>query len=460
VTIRLRVSLWYAALLALTFLLLASLLYYTLERELLLEVDRWLAPFGDHVLRSLDGQGDPSSPISAPDSALAPFGSPGVFVELLDPNGKPIARSPMLGGKTVPVTDSAFASAWWGSTSSLTTALDGQRYRAMLRPIPGQDEPRGFILVVHSLQEEDATLARLRLLLLAGGSLGLLLAVAGGWLIVHRGLRPIEEITQTARAIALSKGFSRRLQVGRSRDEVGRLAITFNEMLASLEEAHVAQRRFVADASHELRSPLTSIRSNIDILRRALDAPREDRAEALADVASEIERMSRLTTDLLLLAKADAGHRIEMARVDLDGLLIEVCHQMQSRANGVRLETVPVTPTVVMGSETWLKQLFVILLDNALKYTPAGGTITMSLENDGNSAMARVRDTGMGIAAQDIPHIFTRFYRADPARARDEGGSGLGLSIARWIVEEHGGEMSVQSEQGKGSCFTVRLPQL
>lgn len=457
-TIRLRVSLWYAVLLAFTFMLLASFLYIMVERELLLEVDRWMAPFGDHVLQSIDGNQNSSSPITAPDSALAPFASPGVYVELLDPNGKPIARSPMRGGQSLPVADSAYASAWWGSTASFTSSMDGGRYRAMLKPVPGKEEPRGFILVVRSLQEEDATLTRLKLMLIVGGGLGLLLAVTGGWLIIGKGLRPIGEITQTARAIALSRGFSRRLPAGQSKDEVGRLTTTFNEMLASLEEAHAAQHRFVADASHELRSPLTSIRSNIDILRRALDAPREDRAEALDDVASEVERMSRLTTDLLLLAKADAGYSMEMGRVKLDRLVQDVCRQMQARAGAVTLEAGAVDPVTVVGSETWLKQLFIILVDNALKFTPPGGSITLSAESDGRVAIASVRDTGMGIAAQDIPHIFERFYRADPARTRDEGGTGLGLSIARWIVDEHGGDLSVQSEPGKGSCFSLRLP--
>ncbi len=457
-SIRLRLALWYTGFLAVTFLLFAPLVYFTLEGKLLSETDRWLAPFSEHVLHGLSS--DPSVPLSVPEGALEPFASPGVFVELLDPNGRAVARSSNLAGEAIPVPDGSFASAWWGTPASFTATVGGRRYRALLAPIPGGSEPKGFVLVVSSLLQTDDALARIRVLLLAGNGLGMLLAVGVGWLIARNGLRPIEEITETARAIALSQGLGRRLKVGKARDEVGRLAVTLNEMLASLDTAYEAQRRFVSDASHELRSPLTSIRSNIEFLKRALDAPMEDRAEALADVAAEVERMSHLTSDLLLLAKADAGHKIEMDRVALGDLLAETHRQRQGTTSGIALELGPVEPVAVLGNATWLKQLLLILLDNAQKYTPQGGRITISLAREGDLGRIRVEDTGIGVAAEDLPHIFERFYRADKARARDEGGTGLGLAIARWIVEEHGGEIEAHSEPGEGTTFTVRLPAI
>ncbi len=457
-SIRLRLALWYTAFLALMFLLFAPLVYFTTEGKLLSETDRWLAPFSEHVLHALGS--DPSAPLSVSTGTLEPFASPGVFVELLDPNGKAVARSSNMAGASIPVPDRSFASAWWGSSSGFTATLDGRRYRGLLAPIPGSEEPRGFVLVVSSLQQTDDALAMIRILLIAGNVVGLLLAVAVGWLIARNGLRPIEEITETARAITLSQGLGRRLKVGKARDEVGRLAVTLNEMLASLDAAYEAQRRFVSDASHELRSPLTSIRSNVEFLQRALDAPAEDRAEALTDIAAEAERMSQLTSDLLLLAKADAGHRIEMGRVALAELVSEAHRQRQGTAQGITLEMGTLQPVTVLGNATWLKQLLLTLLDNALKYTPEGGRITLSLMREGDQASIRVQDTGMGIAPEDLPHVFERFYRADKARARDEGGSGLGLAIARWVVEEHGGEIAAQSEPGKGTTFTVRLPAI
>ena len=479
-SIRLRLALWYTAFLAVMFVIFAPAVYVAVEKQLLGEVDRWLAPVGERVLRSVtdnakaldslkspgpaQGTGDASaaqilSALSAyQDLDLERFTSPGVFVELLDANGKVMARSPNLQGKSLSIPDGAFASAWWGTPDSFTANWNGARYRGYLVPIAGDKEPRGFVLVGRSLQQIDDALGTLRILLIVGNLAGLALAVGVGWLITRNSLRPIEEITNTARSIALSQGFGQRLTVGKSRDEVGTLAVTFNEMLASLDEAYAAQRRFVADASHELRSPLTSIRSNIDILRRALDAPREDRAEALADVAAEVDRLSRLTSDLLLLARSDAGHKVEMSKLSLDHLVTDVHRRMETQARGVALRLGPARKVTVMGNQVWLKQLLLILLDNALKYTPSGGSVNLSLERDGGSALVKVSDTGIGIAAEDLPHVFERFYRADKARARDEGGAGLGLAIARWIAEEHDGDLTVESEPGRGTTFTLRLP--
>lgn len=473
-SIRVRLALWYTAFLAAMFLVFAPTVYFTLEQELSSEVDRWVAPIGremvdaalerPEILSAAEGTTDPATGILVPTrqlqrSWLDQFISSGVAVALLDPNGRQLAASSNAPAQGIPVPDSDFANAWWGSESSYTTAVDSLRYRVTLAPVLGQSEPRGFVLVARPLQSVDEALLRMRILLVAGNAFGLLLAVVVGWLIARSGLRPVEEITRTARSIAQSQEFGRRLKIRRSRDEVGRLAVTFNEMLASLDGAMSAQRRFVADASHELRSPLTSIRSNIEILQRALDAPREDRAEALADVASEVDRMSRLISDLLLLARADAGHKIEMGRVALHELAAGVHHQMQAQSNGVALRLGEVEPLTVQGNATWLKQLLLILVDNALKYTPRDGAVTISVRREGEGATLKVHDTGMGIAPESLPHVFDRFYRADKARARDEGGTGIGLAIAKWIAEEHGGTLRVESEPGKGSVFSLHLPK-
>lgn len=455
-SIRLRLALWYTAFLGLMFVVFAPAVYLTLERQLLREVDLWLAPMADRTLGLASARSGAVTEVLPQD--LDNLTSTGVHIELLDANGSVVARSTNLTGRTVPVDDGAFAAAWWGAPASYTTEVAGSRYRAYLVAQRGPLEPRGFVLAARSLDEIDAALSTVRLFLLGGNLLGLLLAVAVGWLIAKRGLRPIEDITRTARAIAQAQDFSKRLRVRGSKDEVGRLAVTFNEMLDSLDAAYAAQRRFVADASHELRTPLTSIRSNVDILRRALDAPRKDREEALADVAAEVDRMSRLTSDLLLLARADAGHRIEISGLQLDEVVRDACRQAQTQTNGVVLELGRMDRVGVKGNQTWLKQLFLILVDNAVKYTPRGGSVTFTVERDGREVVARVSDTGIGIAQEDLPHVFERFYRADKARARDEGGAGLGLAIARWIADEHRGELFVESEPGEGTTFSLRLP--
>ena len=457
-SIRLRLAIWYAGFLAVVFGLSAPLVYVTTEATILSGMDHWLTPTAVRLVAALESEYSQIYPAPISAQSLSELTPPGVLTELLDRNGRPMEESSEPKGPSISVPDASFATAWWGTPSSFTAIADGHRWRAVLAPIPGDQEPRGFVVVASSLQEADEALSRLRLMLIAGAVTLPILAVAVGWWIARAGLHPIEEMSETARAIALSQGLGRRLKVGKSEDEVSRLARTLNEMLASLDAAHETQRRFVADASHELRSPLTSIRSNIEFLRRALDAPTEVRAEALADVEAELERLTRLTSDLLLLAKADAGYRMEMDKVDLRALVLETHRQKQAPASGVTLELGEVQPARVVGSSAWLKQLLLILLDNALKYTPQGGRITLALGREAGQAVLRVSDTGIGIAPEDLPNIFERFYRADKARARDEGGSGLGLAIARWIVDAHGCEIEVESQPGKGSTFTVRLP--
>jgi signal transduction histidine kinase len=288
--------------------------------------------------------------------------------------------------------------------------------------------------------------------------LALLLAGAAGWAVAGRALAPVAEITATARAVAEAQAFDRRLAGQRSGDEVGQMALAFNEMLASLEAAYTAQRRFVADASHELRAPLTTIKGNLEFTLRARDLPPTVREEAMADALGEAERMGRLVDDLLSLARADAGQKLNPQPVALHVILADLGRTLAPGAGQVelrfdRLEAVP-----VWGDPDRLKQLALILIDNALKYTPAGGRVEVSLTHQGDRAMLRVADTGLGIEPQDLPHVFERFYRADKARAREGGGAGLGLAIAKSIVDQHGATISVKSEPGRGSEFTVCLP--
>jgi two-component system OmpR family sensor kinase len=244
------------------------------------------------------------------------------------------------------------------------------------------------------------------------------------------------------------------------RDELDRLAATFNEMLTSLEEAYCAQQRFVADASHELRAPLTAIQGNLELLRRHPTMPAAERAESLAEVERESSRLTRLVADLLALARADAGMKLSQHSVDLDAIVLESFRAAHQLAQGQKLSLDPFEPVRVRGDADRLKQLVLIMLDNALKYTPPGEQVTVGLQCCQASAEIRICDTGVGISGADLPHVFERFYRADPARSRDPGGTGLGLPIARWIVEQHGGTIELQSQLGQGTTVTVRLPRL
>jgi two-component system OmpR family sensor kinase len=275
-------------------------------------------------------------------------------------------------------------------------------------------------------------------------------------------LHPIDRITQTAGRIARAQDLDRRLPVPPTDDEVGRLVSTFNAMLERLDRLFQAQQRLGADVSHELRTPLTTIRGNVDLLRRgAADDPVE-RAAALDAIEGEVDRMSRLVADLLLLAQAEAGMKLEKQPVELDTLILQVYRQAQlmSATRFLSDERVAIhlgheDQAIIEGDPDRLKQLLLNLIDNALKYTPPGGYVTISLYRDQNWVRISVEDTGIGIPPEVLPHIFDRFYRA---QREGRKGVGLGLSIARWIAEAHGGHLEVESQVGEGTTFTLWLP--
>ncbi|WP_376794059.1 sensor histidine kinase [Thermogemmatispora sp.] len=351
-------------------------------------------------------------------------------------------------------------------------------YTLISEPLCVGDAPH-VIQTARSVQDIERGLSWLRTALLGGGTLTLLLAMAGGWLLSRGLLRTVQRLTLTARQIKESCDFSRRLALQRGEAagsrELEELAHTLDSMLAALEETYRAQQRFIADASHELRAPITSIRCNLDLLMRAPDLPAGEAQAALEDARAEAQRMGRLINDLLLLARSDEQRRLSSPRgapalVHLDDLLLEVFRQYRrllpslqtesgaQREEGPRLVLLQTMPVQVYGDADALKQALVALLDNALKYTPTEGVVTLALSVSGGEALLSVNDTGIGIAPEDLPFIFERFYRADRVRSREPGGSGLGLAIVRSIVQAHGGSVDVESRPGQGSTFTIRLP--
>jgi PAS domain S-box-containing protein len=228
----------------------------------------------------------------------------------------------------------------------------------------------------------------------------------------------------------------------------------------NLRRINQAQKRFVGDAAHELRAPLTSIQGNLGLLRRYPDMPASERFEALEDAHREASRLGRLVSDLLALARGDAGEGLRLEPVRLHELLQESLRQANHLTSQHRLRLGEFAECTVLGDPDRLRQLALILLENAIKYTPQGGFIELSLECDPEWSELRVRDSGIGISPEDLPHVFERFYRADKARVRgqDPGGTGLGLPIAHWIVAQHGGEIRLESQLGQGTTAIVRLP--
>lgn len=292
------------------------------------------------------------------------------------------------------------------------------------------------------------------LLALLGGGMTFLL----GWLVAGHALRPVATLTHTAEDIARLREFSRRVPERRSRDELATLARTFNEMLGSLEETYRAQQRFVADASHELRAPLTVIQANLELLHRVDALPPEERVRAVCEAHEEAGRLARLVTDLLALARADAGVPIRRGPLELDRVLLDVVGEARHLTTGQVLEIGPIEPILIDGDVDRMRQLLLILIDNAIRYTPPSGRVTVSLRDHGSAVEVEVLDEGVGISAEDLPRVFERFYRTDPARSRAPGGSGLGLPIASWIAERHGGRVILSSGIGRGTRAVVRLP--
>jgi signal transduction histidine kinase len=245
------------------------------------------------------------------------------------------------------------------------------------------------------------------------------------------------------------------------RDEVQYLALTLNEMLDSLDQSFSRQRRFVADASHELRTPVAVIRNKVEVAVLRPRSP-DDYCTVLHSIHAETERLSHLISDLLALARGDEGQaRFERETVRLDQLVESVAANADGLAQkrGIRLSVQAPQPVTLIGDEARLIQVILNLLDNAIRYTNAGGQVLLSLQTTSSETQLVVRDTGIGIAPEHLPHLFERFYRADPSRRRTGGsGTGLGLAIVEWIVRAHGGSIVAESQMGRGSCFTVTLP--
>lgn len=457
VSIRLRLALIYTGVFAVVLLVFGVVLHLAVERYMLRAQDEALAALAVHGVAAI-GVADQQNPTELALANLDPFSAPGVHVQVLDGSGHPTAHSAGLGIMALPENAGEVSKALAGGETFYTAHVGNERIRVYNVPLVRDGAVVGVLQFGKSYHDLDLTLSRLDQVLALSTLLALVLAGSLGWAVAGRALQPVAEITATARSIAEAQAFNRRLAERHSGDEVGRLALAFDEMLASLEVAYETQRRFVADASHELRAPLTTIRGNLEFLSRARDLPAEVRDEAVRDALAEAKRMGRLVQDLLTLARVGAtkvnGHR----PVALDAILRDLAREVAPNASHVELRLESAADVVVPGDPDHLKQLALILIDNALKYTAAGGRVEVTLDKVGPLARLSVKDNGLGIDAHDLPFVFERFYRADKARERESGGAGLGLAIAKSIVERHGGSIDVESQAGHGSTFTVLLP--
>jgi two-component system OmpR family sensor kinase len=410
------------------------------------------------------GDGGPGGPGhgSGP-GGPGPVGLPsGTYGALLSTSGAVLAHYPDDATAT-PVLTGTRAS----SPQLSTVAGQGgvNHFRLYVEVLDGGSAGAGDLVAVGvPLDDVDSTLQQLLLLELgiAGGvTLVVVLATA---VLVRRGLLPLERIGSTARSIVLSD-LSQRVTPATERTEVGRLGLALNTMLGQLEEAFAEReanelrlRHFVSDASHELRTPLTSMRGYAELLRRTPDMSPDDMTMAMRRIDEETQRMGILVDDLLLLARLDQGRPLESRPVDLEALVVDACADARAADGDRAISSRVSAPLVVAGDQLRLRQVLSNLLRNALVHTPAGTPVEVVLRRDGRLAVLEVADHGPGIPPAQTGRIFERFYRADPGRSGDQGGSGLGLSIAAAVVQAHGGRIGVERTPGGGATFRIQLP--
>jgi heavy metal sensor kinase len=457
-TIGARLTLWYMGIMSAAMVVFGAGIWIALDHSLYHAIDESLRDRVEGIRQFIETEGvslaiEEMREEFREHSVLGPGGD---LFQVMDQDGHWLYRSDPLYDEHVPLYSTGALEA---EPRLENVVVQGAPLRFLSQNIAVQGR-RYAVQVAAPLRELERGLRELFWVAIPALPLVLLAASAGGYWLSRRALRPVDAITETARSLS-ARDLSRRLEVPRTEDELTRLSRTLNDLIARLESAFRQIARFTADASHELRTPLAVMRTTAEVALRSPAGVAEQR-DALERIVAEIEHASQLVDNLLLIAKADSGEAtLKRAAVDLAATVRDACSPVTvlARAKGVAIGvTLPEEKAIVDGDADALRRLFLLLLDNAVKYTPAGGRIDVSVDVAGKMAIATVKDTGIGISQSDLRLIFDRFYRVDQARSREQGGTGLGLAIARWIVEAHGGTIAVESRLGEGSVFTVRLP--
>ncbi|OGO53739.1 MAG: hypothetical protein A2Z32_02520 [Chloroflexi bacterium RBG_16_69_14] len=457
-SIRTRLALIYTGLLAAALVAFGAGVFLVLRAELERSFDAALIANAEHAGGAFAQDVDAAGDLRPSERLVEQFASTGGRVVVLRPDGSVLADSGAPGVEPLPLTEEDLAAADRHEQSVREVETADDVVRMTVEPVlAAGGDPVGYVAWAGSTGPLRDVLETVRTALVLGGVIIVGLALGGGLVLARRALAPIADVTDTARAIALSGDFGARVEAGRPGDEVGELAIAFNEMLEALEQNHQALQRFLGDASHQLRTPLTTIRASLDLAKR-VEIPQEERQAILADARDEAERMGRLIGDLLSLARAESGARLEFAPVELDAVLVESVRRQAQASPDVRMSVAQVEPALVDGDRDRLRELFGILLDNAARYTPSGGTVTAGLSARGGRAVVRIEDTGIGLDEADRDRLFERLYRGTRAREMRPSGTGLGLAIARWIVESHAGTIALADRAGGGTMVTVNLP--
>lgn len=463
-TVRARLTLWYVSALALILILFGVTVYIMLSRALHRRVDHALSSTVEISITSLthDTQ-EGQSPQSAAQSTAAELSHPQQAMMIFDDKEELLATHPGEKELRIQLPD---RSAIPDADVYLYTISDGgnptENHRIAVRRVAIPPAGTRYIIVASQpLRPVEDELDSLREILYFATPVVLLLAGFGGWFLARQGLAPVTAMARSARQIGAGS-LDQQLPVVNPRDELGQLATTFNDLLGRLNAAFEEQRRFMADASHELRNPLSVMSTAAGVTLKKEHRAEEEYREALQIVAEQTRRLSRIVNDMFMLARADSGqYPLRKRPLYLNDLLEEVARAGMVLAGdrSASVELANVSEAVFHGDEDLLRQMLLNLVDNAVKFTPDHGTVTLGLERREHEYVLSVADTGPGIPAEARRHIFERFYRADKTRSRSEdGGAGLGLAIAKWIARAHDGDIELGNSGETGTKLVVRLP--
>ncbi len=458
-TLRVRFALWTTALILALLVAFGTFVYFSLSRSLNTAVDDSLAVSAAQAAGELNvqhGQLFIPESLTAEDSGIRALIERGLTVIIMAKDGSVLQSAGPYCDMAVPIIRTQFDNPQ-GTYLTLTDRVaENDALRVCILPALDNGQVAGYVQVIQSLGPIQDALTQLLTALLLGGTALLLFAALGGYFLAARALRPIDRITQTAQQIAGGEDLSARLHLPDTGDEVSRLAATFDAMLARLEDSFRRERQFTADASHELRTPLTAMQAILSVTRQRKRNPTEYE-QALDDLSAETERLRSLTESLLTLARGDLQPAALNETIDLSTLLEDVTESLRplAEAKGLELACETESRLTVRGESDGLIRLFINLLDNAIKYTEHG-RIEVSARRRGAQVHIEISDSGIGIPASGLPHIFERFYQVEQSRSKS--GSGLGLALAQQIVTAHGGTIAVASQLGKGSTFSVELP--
>lgn len=446
-TIKFRLTVWYLVAIMILLAAFSAAAYFMLSRNLYQNLDDSLKGRISELQRSIAVEDGHITFGGKVDELVLMYNSDGALVERL---------GPCMGSVEI---DGLVRRALFGQSAFLTASTgDGQQVRLYAAPFTADSNTRLALVVGRLPAEIQAMLHTFRSILGFAALSVLALAGIGGLFLANRALKPVEHITGTAQEIG-EGDLSRRVDV-QGEDEMGRLASTLNGMINRLETAFNRQRQFTADASHELRTPLAVIQAE-STLALGKERTQAEYRKSLELVSQEVSYMSAVIGKLLLLARGDSSKEpLNFQEVRIKDLLTELSSDVEvlARDKSLSFSMGPLEDVTVRGDKVKLRQLFLNLLENAVRYTSSGGSIFSSVVKRKETAVISVSDTGIGIPPEHLPRIFERFYRVDKARSRAEGGAGLGLAIVRYIVKVHGGKIEVESQPGRGSTFRVTLP--